>query len=230
MTTPSSLPSAPPRSGTHSRTPRPIAPTVCGLVVALGFPFLPVSRWLDEFADVAHLVRYELAWWAVLAIVLGIVRAAEQRPWSSIGIRPMRGRDVLAALAAGVAMVAGLAGIFFVLFPRLGIQESAPLGQLLATPLAWRIASVVRAAVCEEVLYRGYAIERLSELSRRRGLAAAVSGALFALAHVGTWGWGHLLVAGFGGAVLTALYLWRRNLGANVLAHAIVDAAAVLAG
>jgi membrane protease YdiL (CAAX protease family) len=46
---------------------------------------------------------------------------------------------------------------------------------------------------------------------------------------VGPWGWGHLLIAGFGGLTLTLLYVWRRNLWANIIAHFIVDAA-VLGG
>jgi uncharacterized protein len=46
---------------------------------------------------------------------------------------------------------------------------------------------------------------------------------------VGPWGWGHLLIAGFGGLTLTLLYVWRRNLWANIIAHFIADAA-LLAG
>jgi hypothetical protein len=61
-------------------------------------------------------------------------------------------------------------------------------------------------------------------------LQGAWSCAAFTVAHVGWWGWGHLLIAGFGGAALTALYLWRRNLGVNILAHAVVDGAAFLSG
>jgi uncharacterized protein len=79
-----------------------------------------------------------------------------------------------------------------------------------------------------EVLFRGYAVERLEELTGNLNLAAISSCAVFAFAHVGPWGWAHLLIAGFGGGVLTALYLWRRNLWVNIIAHFIVDGAVVL--
>jgi membrane protease YdiL (CAAX protease family) len=39
-----------------------------------------------------------------------------------------------------------------------------------------------------------------------------------------------VLVAGFGGLLFTLLYLWRRNLWVNIIAHAIVDGVAILAG
>jgi len=87
--------------------------------------------------------------------------------------------------------------------------------------------SVVRAGVSEEVLFRGYPIERLLSLTGSRGVAALLPLALFALAHVGSWGWAHLIVAAFGGAMLTWLYFWKRNLWVNIVAHIVVDGVAL---
>jgi membrane protease YdiL (CAAX protease family) len=137
-------------------------------------------------------------------------------------------RGVLIAIPAGVVMLAGLAAIYYVLFPALHLSEGQQMNQLIATPFWWRFISVIRAAVGEEVLFRGYAIERLQELTGSRTVAAVLSCAVFSLAHVGPWGWSHLLIAGFGGVMLTALYLWRRNLWVNIIAHFIVDGVAVL--
>jgi membrane protease YdiL (CAAX protease family) len=100
--------------------------------------------------------------------------------------------------------------------------------RLLATPFWWRFISVIRAAVAEEILFRGYALERLQELTGSLHLAAGLSWMVFTLEHVGPWQRSHLLIAGFGGVVLTLLYLWRRNLWVNIIAHLIVDGAAVL--
>jgi membrane protease YdiL (CAAX protease family) len=102
------------------------------------------------------------------------------------------------------------------------------MGKLLSTPGWWLVISVVRAGVSEEVLFRGYPIERLQELTGSRTLAALLPLVLFALAHVGPWGWAHMLVGGIGGALLTLLYMWRRNLWANILAHCIVYGVAVI--
>jgi len=204
--------------------------TMIGLIITLGFPALPLSRWENEFAGMSHLVGYEIIWWAVVAFVLLYVRLVEKRPLSSIGFRPLGIPGLLLGILAGVITLAGLAAIYFVLFPALHVNENQEMNQLIATPFWWRFISVIRAAVGEEVLFRGYAIERAQELTGSLTAASVLSCAVFALEHVGPWGWGHLLIAGFGGVILTLLYLWRRNLWINIIAHFIVDGAAVLLG
>jgi len=204
--------------------------TIIGIVMALGVPALPLSRWENEFAGVGHLVGYEIIWWALVAFVLLYVRLVERRPLSSIGFRSPGIAGLLLAIPAGAVILAGLAAIYYVLFPALHISENQQMSQLIATPFWWRFISVIRAAVGEEVLFRGYAIERTQELTGSLTIASILSCAVFALEHVGPWGWGHLLIAGFGGAMLTLLYLWRRNLWVNVIAHFIVDGAVVLLG
>ena len=54
--------------------------------------------------------------------------------------------------------------------------------------------------------------------------AGLVTCALFTLAHLTGWGWEQTLIAGAAGIVLTLLYLWRRDLIANMIAHWITDA------
>lgn len=95
--------------------------------------------------------------------------------------------------------------------------------RLAAMPFWYRFMLVTRAAVAEEILFRGYPIERLEELTASRALAGFVSWAAFTIAHLGAWGWPQLMVAGFGGAILTVLYHWRRNLWLNMIAHWIAD-------
>jgi membrane protease YdiL (CAAX protease family) len=82
---------------------------------------------------------------------------------------------------------------------------------------------VSRAAVAEEVLFRGYPIERLEQLTGSRLLAAAISWTAFTVAHHRLWGWNYLIEAGFLGVILTFLYLWRRNLPSNMIAHWIAN-------
>lgn len=59
-------------------------------------------------------------------------------------------------------------------------------------------------------------------------IASSFSCVVFTLEHVSTWGWSHILIAGFGSLLLTLLYVWRRNLWINIIAHFIVDGASVL--
>jgi membrane protease YdiL (CAAX protease family) len=204
--------------------------SIIGIVFTLGLPCLPISKWENEFASTPHLIGYEIIWWVMIAGVLSYVLFAEKRPLSSIGFRTIRVWDVVWGVLAGVLILAALTGIHFGILPALHLTEDQQVNTLLATPLWWRFISVIRAAVGEEVLFRGYAIERTQEVTGSKALAAILSCVVFTLAHLGTWGWGHLLIAGFGGIVFTLLYLWRRNIWVNIIAHFIVDGASVLLG
>ena len=102
------------------------------------------------------------------------------------------------------------------------------MASVLSLPYWLNVLIVVRAAVAEEILFRGYPIERLEEISSSRAVAGIVTCTVFTLDHVGFWGWHHIFVAGAAGSALTLLYFWRRNIFVNMLAHFIVDAVAFL--
>ena len=202
--------------------------SVFGLIISFGFASLPISRWMNEFANTGHLVAYEIIWWILIVALLLYIRFVEQRPFSSISFRPISVKDVFIAVLTGVIIVAGLAGIYFVIFPALHLNEDQQVSKLISTPFWWRLISVIRAAAGEEIIFRGYGIERLQELTNSRTMAGFISWAVFTLDHVESWAWSHVFLAGFGGIILTILYLWRRKLWVNIIAHFIVDGASVL--
>lgn len=211
------------------RTPPFVLP---GLILAMGFAWLPLGRWIDEFAGTAHLVAYEIAWWlAVTALVL-YVRKVERRPLASVGLRRPFAWNVALGFAAGVAITFVLGVLYLAVLPALhlndGVAGTDNARLLSATPLWWRLISTVRAGVSEEIMFRGYAMERIEELTGSRAVAVLVSCAVFTLAHVSAWGWSHEIVVAAGGLAFSALYLWRRNLWANMVAHCVVDAVSVL--
>jgi uncharacterized protein len=202
--------------------------TLLGLALTLGCGSLPYPVWDHEFAGTSHLVGNEFIYWGLVALTLAYVLIAERRPLASIGFRRPGVTDCLIGVAAAALIISVLAAIYFVVFPALHVSEDHAMNTLRAAPRWWLVASVIRAGVSEEVLFRGYPIERLQELTGSRTLAALIPLLLFALAHVGPWGWPHLLVAAVGGGLLTLLYLWRRNLWVNILCHSIVDGVATL--
>jgi len=217
-------------SKTAGRRRWPVA--LAGLLLALGVVSLPIGRWDHEFAGVGHLVGNEAIWWAYLAAMLLYVRRIERRPLASIGFRPPGAANLALGVLAGVAVLAMLGAMYFLVLPALHLGDSVAAtangGALMATPFWWRLVSTVRAAVAEEVLFRGYAMERIEELTGSRTVATVLSLAVFTLDHVSSWGWSHELVVAVGGLAFSLLYLWRRNLWVNIIAHFIVDAASVL--
>jgi membrane protease YdiL (CAAX protease family) len=195
----------------------------------LGVGSLPFPVWDDELRDVPHMLGNEAIYWLLVAATLAYVVLIEKRALSSIGWRKPKIADVLIGLAFAVAIVVGLAALYLAVFPALHLDETQALDALSAAPTWWLAISVVRAGVSEEVLFRGYPIERLKELTGSNAIAVVLPLVLFSLAHVGPWGWTHLIVAGFGGAMFTVLYMWRRNLWVNIVAHVLVDAVGMLA-
>jgi membrane protease YdiL (CAAX protease family) len=76
--------------------------------------------------------------------------------------------------------------------------------------------------VAEELFYRGYAIERLRMIGLRPFWSITIPLVIFSLAH---WSGGaaNILIAFAAGIILTAFYLWRRDLVANMIGHGLVD-------
>lgn len=201
-----------------------------GLVLALGGISLPYGTWDHALASQANMVANEFVTWALVAAVLLYVTRIERRSLASIGFKRPGVADLGLATATGVAIVLMLGVLYLVVFPRLGWDETQQFQPLMAVPFWLRLATVIRAAVSEEILFRGYALGRTEELTGSRAVAGLFTWGVFTIDHLGYWGWHHLIIAGLAGAVLTLFYLWRGNLWANILAHFIIDAVGFLAG
>jgi membrane protease YdiL (CAAX protease family) len=197
--------------------------TFCGLAIALlGIPAIVTGQRLLSLhpaANSAVLVR-ELAILALTGMLLWLVRTRERLPLSSIGIGSAHlGRSL--AWGLGLAFVCFAAVVAcLVAYSALGVHYGE--GASAAHSLPVTLLVVIRAGISEEILYRGYAIERLQSLTGSRWLAAAISLAAFAGFHV-RQGVAGIVLAAVLGAIITGFYLWKRNLVAAIFAHFLVD-------
>ena len=196
------------------------------ILVVLALPFAAPFVHGESLAE--KTIREGIFWLATVLLVLYVV-AVEKRPLSSIGLRRATWKTAAFGVIAALVSLAGILAMINVVFPATHLNFNvAALSNLRDTPIWFRVTLVLRAALFEELFYRGFAIERLSEMFGARWLAALISFAAFTLAHVGYWGWSQVLIAGWGGAVLTLLYVWRRDLICNMIAHFLTDAAGLL--
>lgn len=197
---------------------------VIGLVVAWGIAFSGLPELLFGGVAIGARMGRELVWWAFGAAIIAWVLLIEKLPLRSISLRRPTGSTVLWGCIFVVPLMASVMLCYAVLFPLLGLtQDMATTRSIISVPLWLQIATMVRAGVVEEVLFRGYPIERLTSLTGRRWLAAMLTGTVFIAAHVGGWAISQLLVVAFGTVILTGLYLWRRDLTACMIAHAFTD-------
>ena len=93
---------------------------------------------------------------------------------------------------------------------------------LAALPKWVLLVAIIRAAFIEELFCRGYAIERLQSLTGSLILAAGIPLFIFAVLHY-RQGWAGIIVTLLTGAVLTAVYIYKRNLWVTITVHFVVD-------
>ena len=85
------------------------------------------------------------------------------------------------------------------------------------------IAEVVTAAVTEEIIYRAGAMSALIAIRAPRVIVLLIPAVIFTATH---WSWGlaHTAFVVFPLSVaLGALFIWRRSLVVNMIAHLLVD-------
>lgn len=210
----------------YRRGPR--AATFVGLGVALLLPLLTnlVVTYVLGATPSRALITVGLAnHWAMFALLLVIVMRWERQPLESIGWRPPRWSALPLGIVAGVtiAIVSGFVS------QRLGLKSDTHfLAFLQSLPLVVRVALVITAGVFEETLYRGYGIERLSKYFGGKWVAAALTLVLFTFAHAPAVGAAQLAPIVLVSGLVTLLYLWRRDLLLNMVAHATIDAIGLL--
>lgn len=203
--------------------------TLVGLFLALVVPALGPTRLLPSIGGVNAIYVHEIFWWALLAVIVVYVLVVEKRPLASVGLRLPSWKTFAFGILVGIVGVVGITFIMLAALPALGLHANmGEVAKIQGTPFWYRVFLVTRAAMMEETLFRGYGIERIEELTGQRWLAAIVSIAAFTFAHLASWGWAQLIVAGWGGVILTALYLWRRDLVCNMIAHWVTDGAGFL--
>jgi len=199
--------------------------TALGLLLAMfGTPLFLWGLKVDV-GDASSLPVYlgrEAGVFAMLALLLWIVRKGERLPFASIGWHTDRlGAAARWGLLGVVLCAVGLAacvGIAALMHWTIGHQEPPKF-----SPPLWAVTiTVLRAGITEEVFYRGYSMERLMTLTGRKWAAVAITAIPFALFHY-RQGPAGILIAFIAALILSWLYLKRRSLPTVMIAHFTVD-------
>jgi membrane protease YdiL (CAAX protease family) len=197
--------------------------TYVGLAIALiAGPALIAAQtaYAGPVSNVAQTVVRELMLFALAALLLVLIVRGERLPLSSIGLkRDGFGRTAL--LGFGIFLALGLASLGVLGLLRVVGLPLPRFPGFMPPPIALTLV-VVRAGVIEELFYRGYAIERLQALTGSKWVAGGVPLLFFTAAHF-KGGVPGMAIAFVLGAVLTGFYMWKRNLGANIFGHFLID-------
>ncbi|MCM4082133.1 CPBP family intramembrane glutamic endopeptidase [Paractinoplanes hotanensis] len=199
---------------------RAAARTLIGLVLA----YLPM--WLPPLTraagvDVGVTGPASSILWNALAVVLLVayIFGVERRRLDSIRVVRPTGKDLEWVLILFGCHMAW-AWLARTVWPPPADGGTATIA---AMPVLAVVALVLSAAVFEEVLYRGYPIERLTELTGRIWPALAITVPLFVAPHLVFFSPSWLLYQASGTLALYVLFVWRRNLIACMLLHLAVN-------
>jgi CAAX protease family protein len=167
-------------------------------------------------------------------LVLGWVSLRRRElPWSAVGLRrPENGRRAALLIAAGVAYAISSLYTLDPLLDRLtghpaDLSEFGDVRGNASMLLFWLLLSWVLGAFGEELAYRGYLINRISDLVPQPAAAPWIailgSSLLFGASHI-SQGLSGVISNGLGGLVYGILYVsagW--NLWVPILAHGLED-------
>jgi membrane protease YdiL (CAAX protease family) len=207
--------------------------TGVGLFAALAGPPLFVlipDRVFGVAPTLGIQILLQLLYCSLAGLVIWIVIRCERLPLRSIGLR----RPDRFTLVWGLVLLCAISALPLVTKPvvaivgRRGVEEGVH--RLAVLPLWFRTVIGLTGGSVEEILYRGYAVERLATILGNPWAAGALSAIIFGIAHIPGWGVGFALTADLPfGILMTAFYLWRRDLAANILAHSTALVASMLA-
>jgi membrane protease YdiL (CAAX protease family) len=156
--------------------------------------------------------------WLFVGILLVIVLRWERLPVRSIGWKRLERRDLYWIAPLWVVLIAASA------LQGSRLAENRPVQTIFSLPVWFRVLMVITAPITEEIIYRGYTLERLTTLLGNVWLAGLITWIGFTAAHVPFFGVRQALFGTAPGvALITLLYIRRRSLPAVILLHFLLD-------
>lgn len=163
--------------------------------------------------------------WALLYFCWVGVHRQGGSVWSLAGGRWKSWRDVFSdvaiALPFWVIFEGAAYGVHWLLGPGVAKTVDSLLPRSVLEVLVWT-ATCVTAGICEEMAFRGYLQRQLHALTGNMAWAIVLQALVFGIAH-GYQGWRNVVVISVLGVLFGVLAAWRKNLRANMVAHAWTD-------
>jgi membrane protease YdiL (CAAX protease family) len=210
----------------YDKKQSPILVTLIGLLVA----YMP-----QYIHKILGLLRVQLGpegppsvilWnWLSVVLLTAYIIVIERKSLASILLVRPKIKDLIWACIFWVMATSWNWGMNIVVAPQ---AQNEGLGTIIQLPIPVIIGMIFTTAITEEILYRGYPIERLRELTGNAWVGVSFSLIVFLLPHIRFFGVQWLLYHGVGTILTYILYMWRRNLWACILMHFLGNAPLLL--
>jgi membrane protease YdiL (CAAX protease family) len=171
-----------------------------------------------------------IEWIVALFILLYWIPKIEHRKLNSIGFRKFPRKYIWIAIIAYLWYVLISTGLEPAL-KSVGLQSLRELSPALKDygfPLLFGL--FLTGTFVEEVFYRGYIIERVTELSGRRWVGGIISWLTFTLVHLSFFGLGPTIEIGVIAAIFVTLFILAKSIWPAIIVHGISDIMGFLIG
>ena len=210
----------------HLKAKTPAAAAIVGLLVVVAA--VVVTRVFgvvvgDSLDIVTRKAISLVRMWAISGVLVALVLYWEQRPLASIGLQ----RPTVKTIGLGVGGFIANLVVFTLLNPiinALGLGTTQEAVRAYSPLSIWiTVLLAVTAGITEEIIFRGYLLERIEEATGALWVGAVLSAVIFTLLHLPQWGAGATLQIGIWTAIVTVYYIMTRDLGATILLHVLND-------
>lgn len=189
--------------------------------IVLSF-FFPLEKNIDPFLTALATVSREISLTALVLFFLWRNREPKHEiglTGRTLGDEILIGVILFAPFAAALNLVTAILRSAGFSAPGVAVEQvrldNAP-ALVLAAVFIFLIA------LCEEVIFRGYLLNRLRQLSGSFWVGASLSSLMFALGH-GYQGSAAVIAIGMAGFVLAAIAGWRQSLTAPIVMHFLLN-------
>lgn len=174
--------------------------------------------------NITALLGFVLVWVLTGALIL-IVTHGEHRSLASIGLKTITIKEILLAIVLGIVLSLAVPVLTLVASQIIPTSQQGTISAVTeSVPPILLLIGVLTAGITEEILYRGYLIERITEITGNKWLALIISVVAFVLPHMAGWNLTHIIAVVLPlGIILSALYMWKRNLIFNMIVHILID-------
>jgi len=186
-----------------------------------------ITPWLvSRVSQTAYMAINEICFWVIALGVVAVVLYWERQSLRSIGFRSLTRKEGLLALLLGILLFVLVLtlGIFIERVVGIATSTMGVVAALAKYPIWLRALLAARAGFVEEILYRGYPIERVNHLTGRIWPGALIGLIIHTAIHIPPLGLGHTVGVVLPiGIILAGLYIWKRNLTLNITVHFLID-------
>lgn len=175
----------------------------------------------------------QLADWTFVGIIICFIHFGERNELSSLNIKKINsGSFSLGMALGGFSMIYTVIHKLFLASyidfgPLTIVKSNGPGLESVGSEFVFvfGIFNVLTASFAEEIIYRGYATERLSMLKANKVIVFLLPLLVFALMHYRK-GFEHMIGVFIVGALFQLYYLKYRNLTITIIAHLLIDSLA----